>query len=92
MRTIVPGKSSLIWAALFYRYFPLPILRFGWKAHGLPAGPCGNGRTCRRVPWRRNVQASYPRFSALNTARTDASSMFVSTPAPQRVRPSAYLI
>ena len=34
----------------------------------------------------------HARFSALNTARTDASSMFVSTPAPQRDFPSAVLI
>ena len=32
------------------------------------------------------------RFRALNTARTEANSMFVSTPAPQRVRPSGCLI
>ena len=32
------------------------------------------------------------RFSALKTARTDASSMFVSTPAPQREPPEASLI
>lgn len=34
----------------------------------------------------------HDRFSALNTARTEASSMLVSTPAPQRVRPSLCLI
>lgn len=34
----------------------------------------------------------YERFSALRTARTEASSMFVSTPAPQRDLPSAPLI
>jgi hypothetical protein len=32
------------------------------------------------------------RFSALKTAFTDANSIFVSTPAPQRALPSAYLI
>lgn len=32
------------------------------------------------------------RFNALNTARTEASSMFVSTPAPQRDFPPAGLI
>ena len=34
----------------------------------------------------------HSRFSALRTAFTDASSMFVSTPAPQRDWPSAVLI
>ncbi len=37
-------------------------------------------------------QKNYDRFNALNTALTDASSMFVSTPAPQRILPSAVLI
>jgi len=36
--------------------------------------------------------APHSRFNALNTARTDASSIFVSTPAPQRVLPSGVLI
>jgi hypothetical protein len=35
---------------------------------------------------------AYDRFNALSTARTDASSIFVSTPAPQRVRPLLSLI
>lgn len=36
--------------------------------------------------------SAYDRFNALSTARTEASSMLVSTPAPHRVRPSACLI
>jgi hypothetical protein len=34
---------------------------------------------------------SVARFSALSTARTEANSMLVSTPAPQNARPSARL-
>jgi|GEM_PF-6863359 hypothetical protein len=34
-------------------------------------------------------KAIHDQFSVLNTARTEASSMFVSTPVPQRVLPSA---
>ncbi len=38
------------------------------------------------------TRLNHRRFSALNTALTEASSIFVSTPAPQRHRPSANLI
>ena len=38
------------------------------------------------------LETGYDRLSALSTARIDASSMFVSTPAPQRVLPLASLI
>jgi len=53
--------------------------------------------TRKRVPNQSRVKQnernySTARFSALNTARTEASSMLVSTPAPQRGRPSARLI
>ncbi len=41
---------------------------------------------------RRSASIQCERFNALSTAFTEASSMFVSTAAPQRVRPSACLI
>ena len=65
------------------------------------------GVACRRFPFlsehpegwtpnvwcpRFSVSFDYDRFNALSTARTEASSMFVSTPAPQRDLPSACLI
>lgn len=38
---------------------------------------------------RRFLEGIYSRFKALRTALIEASSMLVSTPAPQRLRPSA---
>ena len=75
-----------------------------WNGETCLAG--GKAVSCHRSPKRRPKAVSchrtpkaappYPdqpsRLSALNTAFTEASSMFVSTPAPQRLWPSAVLI
>ncbi len=55
-------------------------------APGLCRGSAGPSWTRPRGPGIQDL------FSALSTARTEASSMLVSTPAPQRVRPLPCLI
>src|ERR1035437_9076930 len=53
-----------------------------WRRPGVSSGT--------RAPTK--TSATHDRFNALSTAFTDASSLLVSTPAPQRALPSACLI